>query len=156
MDHEHERAAGAWHAEWETVTELLRLTGGAASHARELVTGLSVHAGRMRENLELTRGTIMSENVASRLAPALGRTEAQELAARASREAAEHGTPLRDALLAEPAVREHLGADAVDEALDPSAYLGSAPAFIDRAVTAHRQRLETGPAGNPNGGPTHG
>ncbi len=146
MSQEHERAAGAWHAEWETLTELLRLTGGAAAHAREIVAGLSVDAARMQQNLGLTRGTIMSESVASRLAPVLGRTGAQEVAARASRRAAEQGTALRDALLAEPAVREHLGADALDAALDPAAYLGSAPEFIDRALAAHRRRAPTDPA----------
>ena len=31
MLHEHERAAGPWQAEWETLGELLRLTGSAAS-----------------------------------------------------------------------------------------------------------------------------
>lgn len=140
MDHEHERAAGAWHAEWETLTDLLRLAGGAAAHARGLVAGLSVDAARMRENLGLTQGTIMAESVASRLAPALGRTGAQEVVARASRQAAQRGVPLRDALLAEPAVRENLPDDAVDAALDPVAYLGSAPEFIDRALAGHRHR----------------
>jgi len=31
MAQEHERAAGAWHAEWEPLAELLRLTGSAAA-----------------------------------------------------------------------------------------------------------------------------
>jgi 3-carboxy-cis,cis-muconate cycloisomerase len=162
MSQEHERAAGAWHAEWETLTELLRLTGGAAAHTREIVTGLSVDAGRMRENLALTHGTIMSESVASRLSPALGRTGAQELAARASRRAAEQGTTLREALLAEPAIREHLSGDALDAALDPAGYLGSAPEFIDRALAAHRGRTPAAPparrgaAGPADGGEADG
>src|SRR3954465_4598002 len=33
MAQEHERAAGAWQAEWETLSELLRLTGSAAAWA---------------------------------------------------------------------------------------------------------------------------
>ena len=148
MGHEHERAAGAWHAEWESLTELLRLIGGAAANGRKLLAGLSVDAGRMRENLGITHGTIMAESVASRLAPALGRTGAQELAARASRQAAERGIPLRAALLAEPAVREHLPEDAVDAALDPAAYLGSAPEFIDRALAVHRRRASADGAGH--------
>jgi 3-carboxy-cis,cis-muconate cycloisomerase len=160
MSHEHERAAGAWHAEWETLAELLRLTGGAAAHAHELLGGLSVDAGRMRENLGLTHGAIMAESVASRLAPALGRTEAQELAARASRQAAEREGSLRDALLAEPAVREHLSDDAVDAAVDPAAYLGSAPEFIDRALAAHHRRVPAGSTGGTDegadGGAAHG
>jgi 3-carboxy-cis,cis-muconate cycloisomerase len=47
MAHEHERAAGAWQAEWGTLTELLRLTGSAAAWARELVEQLEVDAERM-------------------------------------------------------------------------------------------------------------
>lgn len=48
MAHEHERAAGAWQAEWGTVTELLRLTGSAAAWARELLEHLDVDADQMR------------------------------------------------------------------------------------------------------------
>jgi 3-carboxy-cis,cis-muconate cycloisomerase len=50
MAHEHERAAGAWQAEWGTVTELLRLTGSAAAWARDLLEHLEVDAERMRAN----------------------------------------------------------------------------------------------------------
>ena len=39
MGQEHERGAGGWQAEWETLLELLRLTGSAAAIARELLDG---------------------------------------------------------------------------------------------------------------------
>jgi 3-carboxy-cis,cis-muconate cycloisomerase len=52
MDHEHERAAGGWQAEWGTLSDLLRLTGSAAAWARDLLEGLEVDPARMRENLE--------------------------------------------------------------------------------------------------------
>ncbi|MEA2293324.1 MAG: 3-carboxy-cis,cis-muconate cycloisomerase [Solirubrobacteraceae bacterium] len=52
MAGEHERAAGAWQAEWGTLTELLRLTGSAAAWARELLEELEVDTDRMRENLK--------------------------------------------------------------------------------------------------------
>jgi 3-carboxy-cis,cis-muconate cycloisomerase len=48
MAHEHERAAGAWQAEWGTLTELLRLTGSAAAWARDLLEHLEVDDERMR------------------------------------------------------------------------------------------------------------
>jgi 3-carboxy-cis,cis-muconate cycloisomerase len=44
MEQEHERAAGAWQAEWGTVTDLLRLTGSATAWARELLEHLQVDA----------------------------------------------------------------------------------------------------------------
>jgi 3-carboxy-cis,cis-muconate cycloisomerase len=44
MESERERAAGAWQAEWGTITDLLRLTGSAASWARDLLEHLEVDA----------------------------------------------------------------------------------------------------------------
>ena len=51
MPQEHERAAGAWQAEWGTITDALRLTGSAAAWTRELLEELEVDPGRMRANL---------------------------------------------------------------------------------------------------------
>ena len=48
MEQEHERAAGAWQAEWGTVTDLLRLTGSAAAWARDLLEHLEVDTAAMR------------------------------------------------------------------------------------------------------------
>jgi 3-carboxy-cis,cis-muconate cycloisomerase len=48
MEQEHERAAGAWQAEWGTLTDLLRLTGSAAAWARDLLEHLEVDAEAMR------------------------------------------------------------------------------------------------------------
>ncbi len=137
MAQEHERAAGGWHAEWETLTDALRLTSGAASHGREMLAGLQVDAERMRGNLGVTGGLIMAESVVARLSPALGRAEAQELVTRACQEAVRRGQPLREALLAEPAVTGQLSAAQVDAALDPASYLGCAPQFIGRALARH-------------------
>ena len=49
---EHERAAGAWHAEWHALTSLLAAAGGAASAVRRSLEGLRVDAARMRSNLD--------------------------------------------------------------------------------------------------------
>jgi 3-carboxy-cis,cis-muconate cycloisomerase len=51
MEQEHERAAGAWQAEWGTYTELVALTGSATAWTRELLENLSVDAERMGANL---------------------------------------------------------------------------------------------------------
>jgi 3-carboxy-cis,cis-muconate cycloisomerase len=50
-EHEHERAAGAWHAEWEPLADMLALTGGAAFHLRRTLAELDVDPERMRSNL---------------------------------------------------------------------------------------------------------
>ena len=49
-EHELERAAGAWHAEWPALSAALGYAGGAAAAARACVESLEIDAGRMREN----------------------------------------------------------------------------------------------------------
>jgi 3-carboxy-cis,cis-muconate cycloisomerase len=46
-----QRGAGSWHAEWPALTNLLRVTGGAASRLRDSLTGLGVDAEAMARNL---------------------------------------------------------------------------------------------------------
>jgi 3-carboxy-cis,cis-muconate cycloisomerase len=48
MEQEHERAAGAWQAEWGTITELLTLTGSAAAWTRDLLEHLQLDTDTMR------------------------------------------------------------------------------------------------------------
>jgi len=50
-EHEHERAAGAWQAEWTALSEALAHAGGAAAAIRECLASLEVDPERMRENM---------------------------------------------------------------------------------------------------------
>ncbi len=138
MAQEHERGAGSWQAEWETLPALLRLTGSAAATLKELLEGLEVDPAKMRSDMDVTGGLVMSESVAAALAPALGRPDAQELVEQAARRSVDSGRPFRDVLLEVPAVADSLGVDGLDAALDPRAYLGVTAELIDRTLAAHR------------------
>ena len=142
MVQEHERAVGAWQAEWPALTELLQLAGGAIAHVREVVGGLELDTERMRANLDLTRGAVLAERAALRLAPHFGRARARQLVEEASARAAKHGTSLRDELAASGA----LDAAELDELFDPTGYLGATPSFIDAALAAYRSREPKGGA----------
>jgi 3-carboxy-cis,cis-muconate cycloisomerase len=132
---EDERPAGAWHAEWQPLRELLRLTGGAARDAAELAEGLRVSAHRMRENLDRTGGLIVSERLAAALGPLLGPDRARERVTAAARRATAEGISLDEALLAaEPGLAEVLPRERLRHLTDPAAYTGSAQALIDRAL----------------------
>jgi 3-carboxy-cis,cis-muconate cycloisomerase len=138
MGQEHERGAGGWQAEWETLTVLLRLTGSAAALVRELLSGLEVDAEKMRANVDITGGLVMSESVAAALASTLGRADAQDLVEKAARRSVESGRAFREVLLSVPEVADALGPDGLDAALDPASYLGVSAELIDRALAAHR------------------
>ena len=82
---------------------------------------------------------IMAENVTTVVADRLGRLRAHELVGEAARRAADNGKLLREELLAEPVLGEHLSADEMDAALDPAGYLGSTGEFIYRAIPLYRE-----------------
>jgi 3-carboxy-cis,cis-muconate cycloisomerase len=128
LEQEHERAAGAWQAEWDALGAALAYTGGALHSLAGALESLEVDSARMRANLDLTEGLVMAERVAFLLMDRLSRSEAQEIVG----EAASAGMGFRDALLADP--RADLEPVALDAALDPSTYLGSTNGLIERAL----------------------
>ncbi|MGW5611530.1 3-carboxy-cis,cis-muconate cycloisomerase [Streptomyces sp. NPDC003753] len=127
---EDERPAGAWHAEWEPLRDLLRLVGGAAHDAVRLAEGLRVDADAMREHLGLTHGLIVSERLAARLTPVLGRARAKELLTEAARRARTEGRTLAELLGGYTELKD---VD-LDALTDPAQYTGSAGALTDRAL----------------------
>jgi 3-carboxy-cis,cis-muconate cycloisomerase len=134
LAHEHERAVGGWHAEWEALSGALAFSGGAAAAAADAVTGLDVDVERMRANLDATGGGVVAERISFALTARLGRSGAHEVVTDAAR-----ASSFRDALLADP--RTGLTADELDVLLDPTGYLGAADALVDRALgeyEAHR------------------
>jgi 3-carboxy-cis,cis-muconate cycloisomerase len=136
MVQEHERAAGAWQAEWETLSDLLRLVGAETAWAREMLERLEVDPERMRSNLDAAGDVVMGEAVATALAVKLGRGPAHDLVEGAARRAAEGGGSLRDALA------ERLDPQELDAALAPEAYLGVTAELVERALAAHRKTLD--------------
>lgn len=138
MVQEHERAAGAWQSEWETLSDLLRVVGSAAAGAREMLERLEVDGERMRANLRAAGDLVMAESVVSALAGQLGWWPAQELVRAAARRATTAGGTLREALLQTPEVSAVLAGPELDAALEPECYLGAAHAFVDRALARYR------------------
>ncbi|MBP2324271.1 3-carboxy-cis,cis-muconate cycloisomerase [Kibdelosporangium banguiense] len=128
MPQEHERAAGSWHAEWETLNSLFSLTRGAAARLADLLGGLRVDKDRMRANVDMTDGLVMAEAVVSALAKEIGRAKAGDLIC----ELTKSGKPFRQALIDAPGI--NWSEEDVDRALDPAKYLGCSADFIDRAL----------------------
>ena len=129
MAHEHQRAAGNWHAEWQPLRALLTSTGSAAHQLRRALANLRVDADRMRANLDLTHGALLAERVAGALRPALG----------AEAHAVVRAAVARGDLRTDPAITAHLDSARLAGLLAPETYVGSADALIDRALRAARR-----------------
>jgi 3-carboxy-cis,cis-muconate cycloisomerase len=138
MPQEHERGLGGWHAEWETLPELFLLTSGALERLAAALGGLLVAPERMRSNLEMSLGLVMSESVGMALAPFLGREGAHALVETACRRSMEEGRHLRDVLGEDAGVGAHLGREALQRLFDPETQLRASERLV-REVLA---RLE--------------
>ena len=142
LEQEHERAAGGWAAEWETLRDLFCLAGGSIEKLRDMLKGLEIDAGRMRENLDATLGLTLSESLTMALARKIGRPEAQHRVAALSKLALARKVSLKEIARAEPAVAGNLSAAEIENALDPSRYLGSADAMIELTLAAAAREME--------------
>jgi 3-carboxy-cis,cis-muconate cycloisomerase len=134
MVQEHERGPGGWHAEWESLPEIVSLSAGALRQMAELVPRLEINTDRMRENLEATRGLIFAEAIATALAENLGKAAAHEIVETACERARSEKRHLREVILGDQRATAHLSAERVDGLFDPRKYLGLAEVFVDRVV----------------------
>jgi 3-carboxy-cis,cis-muconate cycloisomerase len=138
MTSDHERAAGAWQIEWVSLPDAFLLTSGALAHARSLAAGLEVDAARMRANLDITHGLIVSEAVMMGLAQHLGRGHAHHLVQALCVKAIEQRRPLFDLLAETPEITRHVERDALRELCDPARYLGLSAEMVDRVLARLR------------------
>jgi len=136
MAQEHERAAGAWQSEWSIVAGVVGATGLAAASMAEVAEGLTVDGGRMRSNIESTRGAVFSERAAIALGEKLGRDAAHKLLSEATRISAKQGRRLSEVLAQMNEVKEALDIAALRDLEDPEKYLGSAEEFRRRLLAA--------------------
>ncbi|MFB7892252.1 lyase family protein [Microbacterium sp. NPDC056044] len=132
-----ERPDGAWHAEWPTLRELLRLALGATAHAASLVAGLHVDPDAVARNLAATGGLIVSERLSIVLAPAVGAARVSEIVTDAA-----SGGDLAALLAALPEVAA-LAAEAgatpeafVADLIDPARYTGLAGRLVDETAAS--------------------
>src|SRR5260370_6628327 len=128
---DHERSTGPWEIEWISLPEIFLLASGALGQTKLILPGLEVDADRMRANLDLTRGMIVSEAVMMGLAPHLGRQRAHDLVYDICRKVAASGEPLVDLLAQDADISLHLTRAQLDKMCDPGAYLGLAAEMLD-------------------------
>jgi 3-carboxy-cis,cis-muconate cycloisomerase len=134
MVQEQQRALGAWQAEWETLPEIVCLSGGALHHLAEMLSGLHVDEQRMRQNLDATHGLIFAEAVTMALGNRLGKMPAHLLVESACKTARAGNRHLKDVLREDPGIHGHLSPDDLEGLFDVRNYLGSAEEFVRRVL----------------------
>ncbi|WP_295961125.1 3-carboxy-cis,cis-muconate cycloisomerase [uncultured Xanthomonas sp.] len=136
LPQEHERAVGGWHAEWETLPELVRLSAGSLAQVRVLVEGLELDRARMAAHLDSHGGLLYAEAVAVTLAAHLGKAAAHALVETAVRRALATQQHLRAVLAEEPQVTAVLAPADLDALFASDSWRGMAAVWIERVLAA--------------------
>jgi len=134
MVQEQERGLGSWQAEWETLPEIVCLSGGALHHLSKMLPHLHVDAQRMLKNLDATHGLIFAEAVTMALADRLGKMPAHTLVETACKKARLENRHLRDVLREEPGLHGYLTPADLERLFDVRNYLGSTEEFVRRVL----------------------
>ena len=134
MVEDHERSTGPWEIEWIVLPEIFSFAAGALGQTEFVLTGLQVDEKRMRANLDITKGLIVSEAVMMGLGPYLGRQYAHDLVYDICRKVVATGRPLVDLLAENAEITKHLDRAALAKLCDPANYLGEAGAMVDRVL----------------------
>jgi len=134
MVEDHERATGPWQIEWVAVPEIFCLSAGALAQTRHLVAGLVVDPMRMRANLDITKGLVVSEAVMMGLGPTLGRQRAHDVVYDICRAVIAGEGSFLDLLAEHAEIKPHLDREALAALLDPANYTGLAGEMVDRVL----------------------
>lgn len=135
MVQDHERASGPFKFELIALPRAFIATSGALMHAVDILPRLEVDEERMRRNLELTHGLIVSEAVMMGLAPYLGRQTAHDIVYDACRVATGRNTSLLEVLKGMPDVTRHASEAELTRMCDPANYVGLAGEMVDRILS---------------------
>ena len=133
---DHERSTGPWEIEWISLPESFCLMAGALKQTRFVLEGLEVDAARMRANIDITNGLVMSEAVMMGLGRYIGREYAHDLVYDICRESIRQDRPLLELLAGNPEISAHLDRAALAKLCDPANYLGQAGVMVDRVLAA--------------------
>ena len=136
MVQDHERALGAWHAEWLAIPEIFQLCAGVLERNNEVLQGIEVNADAMQRNLDCTHGLIMAEAVMMALAAKIGRLNAHHLVEQACQQAVAQQTHLKDILAQMDEITAQFSTQQLDEIFQPASYLGNIQQQIDTVLQA--------------------
>jgi 3-carboxy-cis,cis-muconate cycloisomerase len=139
MVEDHERATGPWEIEWIALPEIFMLSAGALAQTRFVVSGLQVNEKKMRENLDITKGLIMSEAVMMGLGAAMGRNRAHDVVYDICRKVVKTGRPLIDLLEEDKEIGKHINRKGLEKLTNPANYLGVAGEMVDRVLALRKK-----------------
>jgi adenylosuccinate lyase len=139
---DHERELNYWLVEQACMIESLLLMGELLTYAETMIEGLLVFPERMRKNLDILKGLIVSEKVMLELGWKIGKQTAYEIVYDHAQRAISEEKDFREMLSKDQRIKEHFTEADIDRMLDPAGYIGLAKKMTFDAVRLSRTERE--------------
>ena len=136
-EHEADRVSGIMLD--RALEDACTLTGDILQRLVHMFAGLRVFPERMRRNLDLTGGLIMSEAIMLELGKQIGRQDAHDVVYEAAQASFLSGRPFSETLAEEQKVYSRLTPEQIQTLLDPTRYTGMSSRFAERGAKKARE-----------------
>jgi len=139
---EHERGGAGWYVQRNTLAELSFLVGDLLAQMKKVTKGLVIYSHHMQRNLGILKGLILSEAVMMELGQSIGRQMAHEVVYQASMKAYGDDISLKEALMQDSRVTQHLSEQELEAILNPRKYIGLSVQITKDMVALTRKERE--------------
>ena len=131
---EHERYSALLRIELAAVPEMMIYSGALLSKMRTVLEKLEVFPTRMRQNLDLLGGLLLSEKIMLALGEKIGKQTAHEVVYEIAMSSFEKEIPFKKALMSDQRVANHLKEEEIVKLLNPEAYIGESEEIVDNVL----------------------
>ena len=142
MQEEHEADASGDQMINAAIDEVCVITNEIILGLIDLFDGVNLYPERMRRNLDLSGGLIMSEQIMLELGKEIGRQRAHDVVYDAAQKSVNEGRSFLDTLAEEEDVVARLSKDQIAELLDPENYMGLCSYFAETFAARARDRAK--------------
>lgn len=132
---EHERYSALLRIELAAVPEMMIYSGALLSKMKTVLEKLEVFPTRMRQNLDLLGGLLLSEKIMLALGEKIGKQTAHEVVYEIAMSSFEKEIPFKDALMLDQRVSNYLKEEEIVELLNPEAYIGESEEIVDNVLS---------------------
>ena len=139
---DHERNLDHFLGEREKMEESCLIMGELLTFGEDMAKNMTVDPGRMKTNLGLLKGLLLSESVMIELGKKMGKQSAHEVIYEDAMKSMKEGVDFKQALLEDPRVSRHLTSTEIDRLLNPEEYIGLAPRMAREMVALSRKERE--------------
>jgi len=139
---DHERNLDHFLGEREKMEESCLIMGELLTYGEDMAKNMTVNPGRMKTNLGLLKGLLLSESVMIELGKKMGKQSAHEVIYEDAMKSMKEEVDFKQVLIEDPRVSQHLTQSEIDRLLSPEEYIGLAPRMARDMVSLSRKERE--------------